>query len=74
MTTALMALWTLLWTSLSRAALAIIAKLLTQKFFEKLLEQLIVSGVQKLADKTDSPLLDQVAAIVNEQLKEEKKP
>jgi hypothetical protein len=52
----------------SSAALAVIARLISQKMFEKLFEALIKQGVQYLADHTESPVLDQVAAIVKAEL------
>lgn len=63
---------TALLSALSSAALSVFARLISRAMFEKLLEQLILSGVQRLADKTDSQLLDQVAVIVRAEL--EKKP
>lgn len=60
-----------LLAAMSQAALAVFAKLITKGMFEKLFERLILSGCQYLADKTDSPLLDQVAAIVKGQLEKD---
>ena len=64
------ALITVLISSLSEAALAVFARLITKKMFEKLLERLIIAGVNKLAEETNSPLLDEVAAVVKKQLEE----
>jgi hypothetical protein len=62
------ALVTVLLSSMSTAALAVFARLITRSMFERLFEQLIKAGVQYLADKTDSPLLDQVSEIVKAEL------
>lgn len=57
-----------LLSTLSSAALAVIAKLISQPMFERLLERLIVAGVDRLAEETASPLLHDVAKIVRERL------
>lgn len=59
-----------LLSGLSSAALSVFARLISKKMFEELLERLIIAGVDMLADKTESKMLDDVAAIVKKQLED----
>lgn len=65
------AIITALLSAMSAAALSVFARVISRSMFEKLFETLLKSGVQYLADKTDSPLVDQVAAIVRAELERE---
>ena len=59
---------TLLLSALSQAVLAVFAKLISKAMFEKLLEKIIITGVNQLAEKTNSKLLDDIAVIVKAEL------
>lgn len=58
------AIFAALLSSMSQAALAVIARLVSRPLFEKIFERLIVAGVDYLADHTESRLIDDVAVIV----------
>lgn len=55
-------------SGLGKAALAVISKITTQVLFERLLTQLTVHGLQKLADMTTNKLDDELVAEVVKQL------
>ena len=57
-----------LLSAVSSAALAVIARLVSQAMFEKILERLVVAAVDYVDEKTESPLIADIAAAVKKQV------